>query len=102
MHKQRRGIRHLLQSLLHLNVCTTTVYQIAFLLRKSAVLGLCQAICTLIFYALTFDPETNALTGGNLYLGAFFVWCSTTSLSVVPRREWCMVGCCSYRYLLQL
>ena len=36
---------------------------------KSAIVGLCQGVCTMVFYAITFDPATNAASG-NLYLGA--------------------------------
>ena len=33
------------------------------------IVGYCQGVCTMVFYALTFDPRTNA-AAGDLYLGA--------------------------------
>ena len=37
--------------------------------RQTAVVGFCQGVCTMVFYALTFDPRANA-AAGDLYLGA--------------------------------
>ena len=37
--------------------------------QMTLVVGFCQAVCTMIFYAITFDPATNA-AAGDLYLGA--------------------------------
>ena len=37
--------------------------------RMTLIVGFCQGVCTMVFYAITFDPSTNA-AAGNLYLGA--------------------------------
>ena len=37
--------------------------------QRTCIVGFCQGVCTMVFYALTFDPRTNA-AAGNLYLGA--------------------------------
>lgn len=36
---------------------------------KTVTVGTCQGVCTMVFYAITFDPRTNA-AAGSLYLGA--------------------------------
>ena len=37
--------------------------------QTSLIIGFCQGVCTMVFYAITFDPRTNA-AAGDLYLGA--------------------------------
>ena len=36
---------------------------------QTSIIGFSQAVCTMVFYAITFDPKTNA-AAGDLYLGA--------------------------------
>jgi MFS transporter, putative metabolite:H+ symporter len=36
---------------------------------QTSIIGFCQAVVTMVYYAITFDPSTNA-AAGDLYLGA--------------------------------
>ena len=65
--------------------------------RHTAVLGLCQGVCTMIFYGLTFDPSTNA-AAGDLYLGALlgalvelpaYMMLEPLTNSIGRRRSYC-------------